>query len=359
MSNSNISYDEFMTGMSYLFPTAANFLDNKNIQVPINLTSTLASLNRLFKQENLTGDINYGYNLWSSDKQEFVRKFLYTYWSDDPLYEPVDLSELTQLNLNARRYIAMSIINMQNKDGDNKLIYDLDSIQFETIDELIELFQFMQNLPTIDYTQQVTNVLGLEMLNGISSHTTNEIKEQKEQERIASEELSKQREIERKVEFNARLDEKLAGLPRPTMTQNELFSGLTGLTRKLNELYLRELKIRRESAKQIHDLNTQFSSRLSEEGAFSTYMNSVNELNTERKQQVDEVYSEIVELQKSASELLVESNARNIYDSVSWAGLGETLSASLKELENGFGSPLVLVNDSSNSVVDSGVVESV
>jgi hypothetical protein len=357
MQTSNISNEEFMTGMSYLFPTAENYINKKQLQVPINLASTVASLNRLFKQDNPSGDTNYGYNLWLSDRPEFVRKFMYTYWSDDPLFEDtVDLSELTKINLNARRYIAMSIINMRHRNGDNKLIYDLDSIQFETVDELVELFQFMSNFPTMDYTQQVIDVLGSEMLNGVTFSTTNEIKQQKEQEQLESEEINKQKEIVRKAEFDAKLDEKLAGLPRPIMTQNQLFTGLSELTRKLNELYLKELNIRRESTKQICDLNTQFESRLSEEGAFKIYMDNITELNTERKRQIKEVYVEMAEMQKSAAILSSESHARNIYESVSWSSAVESLSA-LKGLEDGFGSPLVLVNESDN-VIDS-VVESV
>lgn len=339
------TYEEFLTKMSYLFPIATNFVNNKSISVPINEQSTIASLNKLFSKDNINNDERFGYNLWCSSSQKFVSKFMYNYWSDDPLMESnIDIHTLQPLSVPVRQYIALSLINLNNRNNKNGHIYNIETIQFNNLDELIELFTYMSNLQFTDYTQTIINVLGETTISGVSSRLNGDIEEERNAEYAKKDEEDKlKRELEQQ-NFEQQLAE--AGLSKPTMTYQNIATNLMSLTKQFNEIYLRELKIRRDFAKNENDLKQSYQSRVSEDGVLQTYFTEHNNLIADRKNQINEVYSNLTHLQTTLENLKRESACRDSYDALVWGNVKSTLAQSLSDLQNGFDlTTLVLVDD--------------
>ena len=134
-------------------------------------------LNELFE----TNDISYVYNLWITDSNKFVQKILYEYWCYDGLYDvQIDIEKLSSLSFPVRQYIALSICNIKNKNHQYGMIYDIDSIQFANLDELIELFDFNSNLPEVGYDKIIANIIGNDILNNIPCKSYKEFENDQE-----------------------------------------------------------------------------------------------------------------------------------------------------------------------------------
>lgn len=350
------TYEEFLTKMSYLFPIATNFINNKSINIPINEQSTIASLNKLFSKDNVNNDEQFGYNLWSSSPQNFVSKFMYNYWSADPLMESnVDLRTLYLSSLSVKQYVALSLVNLNNRNNENGQIYNLEMVQFNNLDELIELFTFMSGLKFVDYTQTVTNVLGENIFSGVSSRLKRDIDAERNAEYARKDEEDKlKRELEQQ-NFEQQLLE--AGLSKPTMTYQNIATNLMNLTKQFNENYLRELKIRRDFAKSENMLRESYDSRVSEDNILQTYFAERDNLIADRKNQITEVYSNLNHLQTTLENVKRESACRDAYDALVWGNVNSLLTQSLNDLQNGFDSTtLVLVDDQTTIVNESNNV---
>jgi hypothetical protein len=98
------------------------------------------------------------------------------------------------------------------------------------------------------------------------------------------------------------------------------------LVRQINELYLRELKIRKDFSKLEHDLQQSYRERVSESGSFQEYLTQLRELNTERTTQISEVYSNISSFNETLAFLKRESDARDMYDKLVWGNIAQSLS---------------------------------
>lgn len=341
MSHQIYTKEEFLNRMSYLLPIATNFVDNKNIQVPINIESTVASLNRLFKKENTENNENYALDLWNNSPLKFVNHIMYNYWSDDPLYETnIDLTTLKQLSFPAMQYIALQLTNVNNRNNDLGLNYKTNEVFFYNLDQVIEVFQYMSNLQFVDYTTNLS-VLG-NVTDGISFRTNGEIKNEEKLKCALKDEQDKIKREQEKLEF----EQKLAnlGLTKPTMSAHDIANQLQKLVSEFNKVYLRELDIRRDISKREQELKQNYSTRLLEENAFSSYFLEQDALTQERKNRVTEVYQIISQLKERLEVLKRESMCRDEYDKLVWGSLSTTLSDSLKSLQDGIESTLVLVN---------------
>lgn len=337
--------EEFLVKMSHLFPIAANFLDNKSITVPINEKSTVASLNKLFLKDNVDKDEQYGYNLWHTSPQKFVHCFMYNYWSDDPLMETnIDLHTLQSLSLPARQYIAISLINLNNRNNASGQIYDLNTIQFNNLDELIELFTYMSSSQFTNYTQVITNVLGSDIITGISSRSQGNITAERNAEYARKDEEDKLKRERDQHLIEQRLVE--AGLTKPTMSYQTIATELASLVRQFNEIYLRELKIRKNFAKSENNLRLCYQSRVSEDSALQLYFTEYDTLIADRDAQINEIYSNLTHLHQALKNLKIESECRDAYDKLVWGNVNSSLAQSLENLQNGFDfNTLVLVDD--------------
>ena len=330
MSHQIYTYEEFLNMMSYLFPTAVNFVNNKSIQVPINEQSTIVALNKLFKSENTNNDEQYGYNLWHTAPQKFVSTFLYNYWSDDPLIEiNADLQTLKPLSYHVMQYIALSIINLNNRHSDNGLTYDLNSIQFNSLEELTELFQYMSSLKFVDYTQVVTNVLG-NVTSNVNSRLNSEIKLEQSKKYAKDDEERKSQEDKSQNEIKQKLLE--AGLTEPTMSVNSITISLMSLTRQFNEIFLKELAVRREFATKEKELISHYETHVS--ASLSSFFADRAILLNNMCAEISMQRENLIQLQTSLNNLKRESKCRDEYDKLVWGNVSHVLTQTLENLQN-------------------------
>lgn len=172
---STISYDDFMAKMSYLIASSSTQIYD-TVQ-PLTMDLTIWSLNELFK----TTDIDHVYDLWNHDKKKFCNIFLQKYWCYDGLYDvQIDIEKLSSLSFPVRQYIALSISNIRNRNHECGMIYDIDSVQFTNLDELIELFDFNANLPEVGYEKIIGKIIGNDILNGVPCRSYKEFENDQE-----------------------------------------------------------------------------------------------------------------------------------------------------------------------------------
>lgn len=168
-------YDDFIIKMSYLIASASTQMYDE--VKPLTIDMTITSLNKLFE----TNDVGYVYNLWIHDSKFFCKKFLQKYWCYDGLYDvQIDIEKLAYLSFPVRQYIALSISNIKNRNHQHGMIYDIDSVQFTNLDELIELFDFNSNLPEVGYEKIITNIIGNDILSDIPCRSYEEFKNDQE-----------------------------------------------------------------------------------------------------------------------------------------------------------------------------------
>lgn len=332
MSSSN-ELQNFIVKMTYLIPIATNFLDNKAIQVPINEKSTLATLNKLFKVNNQ--DANYFYNLWLDEPRKFVKTFIYTYWSNDPLYEcrSIELSSLKSLSFPVAQYIALALTNINNRDIQSGLIYDLDEILFSSIDELIELFSFMQtyNFQPVDYTNTVEQELGTTFIK-IPSKTVKEIKDEKKAKYDKEDKDAELKRIAKLEELKQNMLEN--GLTLPTMTFENITIEMAKLTKEITGICLEELKIRRDFSERLTNLLNSFEGLPRDSETFYKYLNGLEELKVLEKEKIDNAYSKLQPLREMLTNLHKERELRDAYDKFMWKDLSKSLSDSLKSFSD-------------------------
>lgn len=340
---------EFLNKMSYLLPIGENFINKKQIAVPINEKSTLATLNKLFKNIDINSEECYGYNLWHTSPQKFVSVFTTIYWSDDPLYNTIDLHSLSAsaLSFPAKQYISLSLINLNSKNNDNGLIYDLNTIQFNSLDQLIELFLYMDSINSPDFTKMIVDILG-NVTGDVNARLNKEIKLEENIKYTLEDEKNKLNKEQLERDIEQKLLE--AGLAKPTMSTSDIANGLGDLTTKFIEIYIREIKIRRDFSQREHKLLQSWQTRTSEENAFTSFFSERETLAKEMESEINIAHETLSSLNTTLAILNKESRSRDIYDKLKMGYANSSLSRSLENLKFNFNlSPLVLVEDSTPS----------
>lgn len=344
------SYEDFLTDMSYLFPIAENFCNWKQMNVPLNKNSTVATIKKLFKNDN----DKYAYNLWCEFPEEFVDKIMYHYWSDDPFNTSyIDINTLQSLSFPVKQYIAISLTNMYNRHDENYLFYDLKTIKFNSLKELIELFEYMSKLQFVDHTEIITKILGNDIVTNIKSKKNKTINDET---KLMYELQEKENKLKKELE-NCVIEQKLIenGLSKPTMSVQDIAHGLKIMTDQCNCMCLQELKIRQEFSKREEDLIKKFllnekdigeacQSKMFENSVVRSYLTEHENLIVERKTQIKEIYKGLKPFNTELKKLNRESLCRNEYDKLFFGKISDLFSESLQNMQDCF-SKLVLVDD--------------
>ena len=278
------TYEEYLEKMSYLLPIAANLCDSKKHEVPINQKSTLATLEKLFK--------NDGYQLLYESPSEFVDKLMYNYWSTDIFEQEFLPSYLENLNFSAKQYIVLSIINRNNNFKNDEFIeYDLTTVPFSNLDDLIELFVYANNIPVADYTEIAKSLYGENIVDNVRYKTNKEIKDQKETEQKKSEEIESINRQERQNKINEQLLKE--GVTLPVITYDNLQKTSMKILADYNAIKAKELTIRQKFCEESGNLLRSYQNNFAELGGFDNYHNELNKLTSKMNEDIKTCYASV------------------------------------------------------------------
>jgi len=343
--------DEFLYKLSYLFPIASNYVNAKKISVPINTESTIATLKKFFAKENVNGDENYALNLWNNSPQIFCDKFFSHYWSDDPIIESqIDLHSLNFLSFPVKQYIGLSLINVKNDNSNsNFLIYDVNCVNFNNLDELIELFNYVSNMSKCDFTETVTNVLG-NITNNIPAKTNQFIDDERTKN---YKERDEKRELKRKQE-ELEIEQQMTklGLKKPSLTQHEITIKLTTLSNQIHDILYKELHVLKKYVQQSENLYNDHKNKFTNNDTdmCSLYFTEIEKIKTTKDNEINALHTNLLLLRNDVTNIKCELENRNTYDKLVFKNLHETLNESFENLKYSFDSKIIEnVNELSNN----------
>lgn len=332
--------ENFLNEMSQLFPIASNFLNDTTIPIPINRESTIATLNKLFKKENVTNDPNYSLNLWNNFPHEFVSKFMSFYWWEDPLTTlNINVNSLNSLNFNAKQYILLSLINIHNRNSDDGLIYDLSFVKFNNLTELAELFNYMGNLKFYDFSQHMHQILNENITQNIPFKTNKEIQNE------LKEKYQKEDEQEQLI-LNQKIME--MGISKPTLSESELTLKMQILLAEINKMFREELSILRNFSKRETELIEIYKSHINEK-TLENYFTEREAMLQEQKLEISNVYVKANDLKIELENLTTEISNVNAHDNLKYEHIRNKISE-LSQLSNIPDRHIVFVDQNAESI---------
>lgn len=300
--------DEYLDRMSYLLQLCATPTKSE----PITIESTLKRLNVLFNNS----DDQCGHSTWNNSPQTFVSTFMHYYWSDDVYEEFTNVSQVLTLNFPARQYFALRYNNYVNRLKKGK-IYDFNAVQFQNLDQLVELFTFL-NDPNINNTESTVDMFGTDVFDQIPYKTTEEVHAEQKQLHLQQEQLRVQQEQEQEQLRLEKLTE--AGITdtfTPISTY-ELSQRSQDIARQYTEICMRELSIRRNFYKQTTNLLQTHLPKMSEEPACSEYLTQLNALNDQMSEEITNTTKTAVqELNELLNKLKHDMTLSDTYNTIS------------------------------------------